>query len=167
MERFLNELENDQQIEQHKSFVSTVLTITNYEHYQKRGTAERAADEQQTGSRRAADDTADGQQNGALYKKNTKKNKEEEEVKRTRAFVKPTIEEVRAYCTERNKGVNAETWFDHYQSNGWKVGKNAMKDWRAAVRKWENSLFDNGNRTPQTAETWAERKKREQQHGNA
>ena len=54
-------------------------------------------------------------------------------------FVKPTIEEVQAYCQERNKGVDAQRWYDYYSSNGWKVGKNPMKDWKAAVRTWERS----------------------------
>jgi hypothetical protein len=52
---------------------------------------------------------------------------------------RPTIEEVRAYCLERGKGVDPEAWFDHYTANGWKVGKNPMKDWRAAVRTWERN----------------------------
>ena len=52
-------------------------------------------------------------------------------------FVKPTLEEVQAYCNERNKGVDAQKWFDYYSANGWKVGKNPMKDWKAAVRTWE------------------------------
>ena len=50
---------------------------------------------------------------------------------------KPTIEEVQAYCDERNNGVDAQRWFDYYEANGWKVGKNPMKDWKAAVRTWE------------------------------
>ena len=54
-----------------------------------------------------------------------------------RRFTKPTLEEVQAYCKERNKGVDAQKWFDYYTSNGWKVGKNPMKDWKAAVRTWE------------------------------
>lgn len=52
-------------------------------------------------------------------------------------FVKPTIDEVKAYCLERNNGVDAERWFDWYEANGWRSGKNPMKDWRAAVRTWE------------------------------
>ena len=56
-----------------------------------------------------------------------------------RRFTKPTIEEVEAYCQERNKGVDAQRWYDYYSSNGWKVGKNPMKDWKAAVRTWERS----------------------------
>lgn len=52
-------------------------------------------------------------------------------------FTPPTLEEVKAYCTERNNGINAERWFDYYAANGWKVGKNPMKDWKASVRYWE------------------------------
>lgn len=52
-------------------------------------------------------------------------------------FTPPTIDEVEAYCRERKNNVNAQKWFDHYTSNGWKVGKNSMKDWKAAVRTWE------------------------------
>lgn len=57
-------------------------------------------------------------------------------------FVPPTIEEVREYCRERANGVDADKWHNYYAANGWKVGRNSMKDWRAAVRTWE------GNRTP-------------------
>lgn len=52
-------------------------------------------------------------------------------------FRPPTVEEVEAYCFERNNKVNAERFVDFYTSNGWKVGKNQMKDWKAAVRTWE------------------------------
>ena len=60
-----------------------------------------------------------------------------------RRFVKPTLEDVQAYCTERGKGVDPQKWYDYYSANGWKVGKNPMKDWKAAVRTWERS-DDNG-----------------------
>ena len=52
-------------------------------------------------------------------------------------FSPPTIEEVRAYCSERKNGVDPQRFIDHYTANGWKVGKNSMKDWKAAVRTWE------------------------------
>ena len=54
-------------------------------------------------------------------------------------FAKPTLEDVQAYCQERGNNVDAEKWFNYYSSNGWKVGKNPMKDWKAAVRTWERS----------------------------
>lgn len=49
----------------------------------------------------------------------------------------PTIEEVREYCKERNNNIDAETFVNFYQSKGWKVGKEPMKDWKACVRTWE------------------------------
>ena len=65
--------------------------------------------------------------------------KEKEVIKPQKRFVKPTIEDVQAYCKERNNGVDAQRWYYYYSSNGWKVGKNPMKDWKAAVRTWERS----------------------------
>lgn len=49
----------------------------------------------------------------------------------------PTLEEVKEYCSERGNKIDPERWFDYYTSNGWKVGKNPMRDWKAAVRTWE------------------------------
>lgn len=59
------------------------------------------------------------------------------ENKPLKKFIKPKIEEIISYCRERNNSVNPERFFDFYESKGWKVGKNPMKDWRAAVRTWE------------------------------
>lgn len=56
-------------------------------------------------------------------------------------FEKPSISDIKQYCIERNNNVNAEHFFDYYESNGWKVGKNSMKDWKAAVRTWERSEY--------------------------
>jgi len=55
----------------------------------------------------------------------------------SRNFVPPTLPEVKAYCQERNNGINPEQFIDFYESKGWFVGKNKMKDWKAAVRNWE------------------------------
>jgi hypothetical protein len=52
-------------------------------------------------------------------------------------FVKPTAEEVRAYCVERGNHVDAQAFVDFYAAKGWKVGNAPMKDWKAAVRTWE------------------------------
>lgn len=72
----------------------------------------------------------------------TKANKSPTKAKR---FVKPTINEIQDYCIERKNNVNAEQFFDYYESNGWKVGKNSMKDWKAAVRTWERSEYRKPN----------------------
>lgn len=53
-------------------------------------------------------------------------------------FVKPTLDEVKAYCLERGGCVDPSRWYDYYEANGWRVGRNPMKDWRAAVRHWES-----------------------------
>lgn len=57
--------------------------------------------------------------------------------KETGRFKKPSIEEIRSYCLEKSSRVDPEQFFNFYESNGWMVGKNHMKDWRAAVRTWE------------------------------
>lgn len=54
-------------------------------------------------------------------------------------FVPPTVEEVAAYCSLRRNSVDPQRFVDYYTSNGWKVGRNAMKDWKSAVRNWEKS----------------------------
>ncbi len=55
----------------------------------------------------------------------------------TKRFVPPTLAEITAYCEERKNGIDPQAVLDHYTANGWKVGKNPMRDWRAAVRTWE------------------------------
>jgi hypothetical protein len=65
---------------------------------------------------------------------------------RTR-FKPPSKEEVEAYCFERNNQVDAERFIDYYTANGWCVGKNKMKDWKAAVRTWEKNGYANA-KTP-------------------
>lgn len=52
-------------------------------------------------------------------------------------FSPPTLEDVKAYCSERGNAVDPEKFMDYYTANGWRVGKNPMKDWKAAVRNWE------------------------------
>ena len=59
--------------------------------------------------------------------------------KKRKSFNKPTVEQIKEYCKERNNTVDGETFFDFYESKGWLVGKTKMKDWKAAVRNWERS----------------------------
>lgn len=58
--------------------------------------------------------------------------------KRTK-LVPPSVDEVRAYCKERNNDVDPEAFVNFYASKGWMIGKNRMKDWKAAVRTWEKN----------------------------
>jgi hypothetical protein len=54
-----------------------------------------------------------------------------------KGFVKPTIEDVKTYMKEQGMNDISERWMSHYESNGWLVGKNKMKDWKASVRTWK------------------------------
>lgn len=71
-------------------------------------------------------------------------------------FVKPTIEEVKAYCQERSNRVDPQRFVDHYESNGWRVGANPMKDWKAAVRTWEKNAIGPTSKTDQTRAAFTE-----------
>jgi predicted phage replisome organizer len=73
-----------------------------------------------------------------------KDKKEKTVAKRSPSFVKPTREEILDYCKERQNQVNPSQFYDFYESKNWMVGKNKMKDWKAAVRTWEQRNKSNG-----------------------
>ncbi len=72
---------------------------------------------------------------------------------KTRAFVPPSVEEVRVYCLERGNGIDPQYFVDYYDSNGWMVGKTKMKDWKATVRRWEANERKNGSGAERKEET--------------
>lgn len=74
------------------------------------------------------------------YNPNPKTNTKGEKASASR-FTPPTLDEVKEYVKERGSAVDAEKWFNHYTANGWMVGKNKMKDWKAAVRTWERNDY--------------------------
>ena len=59
-----------------------------------------------------------------------------QELAKPKKFQKPTIEQIKAYCLEASKNIDAEAFFDFYEAKGWVVGRAPMKDWKAAVRNW-------------------------------
>lgn len=75
-------------------------------------------------------------------------------------FAPPTLQEVKDYCLKMGyTHVDAERFIDYYASNGWMVGKNRMKDWKAVVRNWDRS-----EKTPQRLEGTAEVSKKNRFH---
>lgn len=68
--------------------------------------------------------------------------------KEIKGFVKPTIEQLKEYMSEQGMNDIAENWLNHYEANGWMVGKNKMKDWKASVRTWKINQKNN-SATPQ------------------
>jgi len=83
-------------------------------------------------------------------KKSKVKKSKVKESKVNNIFIPPTLEEVVAYCQERNNGVDPQKWYDFYSAKGWMIGKNKMRDWKAAVRTWERGQkgVHNSRETP-------------------
>ena len=69
-------------------------------------------------------------------------------------FTPPNIQDVRAYCKERGNKVDPENFWDFYQAKNWMIGKNKMKDWKAAVRTWERSESKKGRMSARQQESW-------------
>lgn len=68
-------------------------------------------------------------------------NQEEKKTTKKR-FSKPSVDEVKAYCEERKNRIDPERFVNYYDSKGWKIGSASMKDWKAAVRTWEQNQRD-------------------------
>ena len=98
-------------------------------------------------------DTQDRLGKDRLGKDRLGKDNIDDKPKRKR-FTPPTLEEVQAYCLERNNTIDPQQFIDYYTSNGWLVGKNKMKDWKAAVRTWERNGYSKKDNKPinQTAQ---------------
>ena len=69
--------------------------------------------------------------------KSTTINKNKEIKLNNKYFNKPTILDIKDFCLERNNNIDPNSFFNYYESKGWMIGKNKMKDWKAAVRTWE------------------------------
>lgn len=118
---FLNELEKDGKIEQQKNSLTTIISIINYDHYQKTEQQENI----ETTTERQLQDT-----NNNKNKENNLKNEKER-------FVPPIPNDVINFFFELGSyEEEAQKFIDYYTSNGWKVGKNPMQDWRATSRNW-------------------------------
>lgn len=146
--RFLSLLESLQMIQVNGTAYGTFVTIENYTKYQCDGTSDGTTDS-------TSDSTTDGTSDGTSDGTHIKKDKKVKKVKKdkniynnararvckthTANFSPPDIQDVKAYCIERKNNVDPERFIDFYEAKGWMVGKNKMKDWRAAVRNWERN----------------------------
>lgn len=90
---------------------------------------------------------------------------EDKKTARTR-FTPPTLEDVKAYCIERGNNVDAQRFIDYYTANGWKVGKNPMKDWKASVRTWERNSYNDKASQQQSGGIMADYRKLEEKIQN-
>lgn len=72
-------------------------------------------------------------------------NEVQEAKPKVQRFQKPTPEEVQQYCDERNNGISGQNFWDFYESKDWKIGTVKMKNWKAAVRTWEQRRHSEAN----------------------
>lgn len=111
----------------------SVITILNYETYQNLS----EDNGHQTGQQKDSQRTTKGQPEDTNKNDKNDKNDKNKDIYGRTPFTPPTPDEVTSYCKERNNNIDAQRFIDFYQAKGWMIGKNKMKDWRAAVRTWE------------------------------
>lgn len=124
-QRFLIDLETNETIKKVSDTKRTIITIVNYEKYQGLVTSNRT----QNGHESDTERTQNGQ------------TKERKEGKRNNynIFHPPSVEDVKEYCDEKGYSIDPSQFVNFYESKGWMVGKNKMKDWKAAVRTWQGN----------------------------
>lgn len=136
---FFKLLENDGMIRLEGLQYTTRLTVCNYAIYQ---------DQQQTANTPLTDgqQTANKPLTTIKEREESKESKERKNIgEKSTRFIPPTIFEIQEYCFERKNDVSPDRFFNFYQSKNWMIGKNKMKDWKAAVRTWENSNQKNNS----------------------
>ena len=127
---FIDLLKRDSMLTSKRTANRTVIVLENYALYNDLGSEK---GQQKDSKRTEKGQSADTNNNeNKLFNNNNNKNARARE-----GFVAPTLEEVQAYCAERNNSVDAQRFVDYYTANGWMVGRNKMKNWQAAVRTWE------------------------------
>lgn len=121
--RFIRRLEWSEMVHTESSTLGTTLTIENYAKFQDvRQTDERT--DERTGGR------TDGRTGGTLHNNGVTRGNNVCDAHA--AFSAPSLDEVRAYCTERRNGIDAQSFMDYYANRDW------PKDWKAAIRRWES-----------------------------
>ena len=130
---FLKILEDDNMIKKESDNHRTLLTIINYEVYQGVPNTNQTLTEHQSNTNRTLTETTKEIKNIRNIEKDIPNG-----ISKKKVFTPPTVEEVTTYCQERGNNIEPQRFVDFYESKGWMVGKNKMKDWKAAVRNWEN-----------------------------
>lgn len=137
----------------------SLITIMNWDKYQCCGDDSNQQNNQQTNQQTTINQPTSNHQ--ATTNKNVKNNKndkniKEKEINKEREnapkvaitrFIKPTIEEIEYYAESIGYKLEGQRFIDYYDSNGWKVGKNHMKDWKATVRSWKRRDEENPKKT--------------------
>ena len=166
--RFLQLLESDGMIVKKTDRKKTTVTIVNYSKFRNMETDSRPIKDHSKTDSRPIKDTNNNVNNDNNVNNNNiyVSSAEPTPRKANKKFVPPSVEEVKGYCRERGNSVNAQAFVDFYESKGWMVGKNSMKDWKAAVRTWERNnnntegvKENNGNNTHNQYQRWEDIKR--------
>lgn len=129
--KFLKILEIEKMATTESTTHGTTITIVNYDTYQ-------TFEDNKKDNKMHNNSPTKGQPLPTNNNNNNNNNiNKKEGDKPQRVFIPPTVDEVTAYCKERKNGIDAQSFIDFYESKGWMIGKNKMKDWKAAVRTWE------------------------------
>jgi len=144
--RFLSILEGDNMITVQKSHRFTLIEVTNYEEYQGFTKPKKAT------KKPLKSHSSDSIE--PLIDTNNNDNNDNNDNKRKR-FVPPTVEEVSDYIRQQGYNVDPDNFVDFYESKGWKVGKETMKDWKASVRTWHRR--NKQSTTPSKVHNFSER----------
>lgn len=126
--KFLKTLESDSMICVKNDTKKTVVTVVNYSVYQD-------SENEKTTHKRQSNITKASQK----HTNNNVKNDKNINNNNTKQFTSPDCEQVSKYCQQRHNGIDPEEFVDYYTAKDWMVGKNKMKDWKAAVRNWERN----------------------------
>lgn len=114
----INKLKMTKELTIESTHRNTIITVNNWDKWQSERQSERQVSD-------ILATTTNNDKN--IY------NKEE------KSFRKPTVEEIKNYCLERNNSIIPEKFYNYYEANGWMVGKSKMKNWKAAIRTWETN----------------------------
>lgn len=142
--RVLNLFENDQQISRQRSNKNSLITILKWSLYQG---SDQQNEQQPTNNRPTSDQQVTTNKNEKNVNNDKNDNKNTLNKKDIVRFVKPNIDEIISYINENNFNVDPNGFYDYYESNGWVVGKNKMKDWKATVRNWDRKAFEKKKET--------------------
>lgn len=157
--KFLSELLSSGIIEQTTSKLINIITIKKYLVIEQQNEQQNTLEINDLSMSGTVDDEQQNeQQNEQLSRRKEKKDNIKEisdtnvsSIKKEKRFVKPTVDEIQAYINEKGYTFDAEAFFAHYESNGWKVGRNPMKSWKAACTTWSKNKNNNNNYGRETA----------------
>ena len=144
---YLYELEKDDYIDTQKTSVNQIITIKKYivvntQNDTQINTQTNTQNDTQTDTPIIKNNNVNNENKEIVIEsivaqpQQTPTQPKEKKKRSSSTFVKPTFEECMAYAQEKGYQWNIERFFNYYESNGWRVGQNPMKNWKAAMRTW-------------------------------